>query len=128
MTTKELILEQADTITIKSKESISNVKSVALNEAWKILQIATAGIVQIIEKFADNLSGTEKKEIAISYLNNFYDTVFVVIDIPFIPNIIELIIHKYIKIILMIMTSASIDATVTIFKQTGIFLRKEQSV
>jgi len=52
----------------------------------------------------------------------------VVVDVPFVPNIIEPIIHKYVKSFLMIMVSSSIDATVTIFRQTGIFLRKEQSV
>lgn len=84
-------------------------------------------MVQIIEKFANDLAGQEKKEIAIAYLNSFYDNVFVVVDIPFIPNIMQPMIHKYVKGILMIMASASIDATVTIFRQTGIFLRKEQA-
>ena len=46
------------------------------------------------------------------------------VDVPFVPNIIEPVMHKYIKGMLMIMVSASIDATVTIFRQTGIFLRK----
>ena len=77
---------------------------------------------------ASDLEGSEKKDIAIAYLNSFYDKVFIVVDVPFVPNIIEPVIHKYIKTFLMIMVSASIDATVTIFRQTGIFLRKEQSV
>jgi hypothetical protein len=70
------------------------------------------------------LAGTEKKDIAIEYINNFYDKAFFVVDIPFVPALIEPIIHKYIKKILMIMVSASIDATVTIFRETGIFLKK----
>ena len=77
---------------------------------------------------ASDLDGPEKKDIAITYLNSFYDKVFVVVDVPFVPNIIEPVVHKYVKTFLMIMVSASIDATVTIFRQTGIFLRKEQSV
>jgi ABC-type lipopolysaccharide export system ATPase subunit len=81
-------------------------------------------VVQIIEQTADSLSGPEKKELALSLLNNFYDRVFVVVDVPFVPQLIEPIIHKYIKNILMIMVSASIDATVTIFRNTGVFLRK----
>jgi hypothetical protein len=84
--------------------------------------------VQIIEKMTSDLEGSEKKEIAIAYLNGFYDKVFVVVDIPLIPNIIEPVVHKYVKTFLMIMVSASIDATVTIFRQTGIFLRKEKSI
>ena len=128
MSPKELILNQAETITNQAKESLKNLKTIALSEAWKLLQLATAGIVQIIEKMANDLDGGEKKKIAIEYLNTFYDSVFTVVDIPFIPNIIEPIMHKYVKSMLMIMTAASIDATVTIFRQTGIFLRKEQAV
>lgn len=124
MLQKDLILAHAEVITIQSKESLKNLKTIALSEAWKILQLATAGIVQIIEQTASNLEGKQKKDIAIGYLNSFYDKVFVVVDVPFVPNIIEPVMHKYIKGMLMIMVSASIDATVTIFRQTGIFLRK----
>jgi FMN-dependent NADH-azoreductase len=80
--------------------------------------------VQIIEAIAKDLEGSEKKKIAIEYINTFYDKVFLVIDIPLVPGLIEPIIHSYIKKILMIMVSASIDATVTIFRETGIFLKK----
>lgn len=128
MLQKELVLAQAEVITLQAKESLKNLKKIALSEAWKILQLAIAGIVQIIEKIASDLEGKEKKDIAITYINSFYDKVFVVVDVPFIPNIIEPVMHKYIKSLLMIMVAASIDATVTIFKQTGVFLRKEQSV
>lgn len=128
MSQKELVLAQAEVITIQAKRSLQDLKKIALSEAWKILQLATAGVIQIIEKTAGDLGGKEKKDIAVTYLNSFYDKVFVVVDIPFVPNIIQSVVHKYVKSLLMIMTSASIDAIVTIFKQTGIFLRKEQTV
>jgi FMN-dependent NADH-azoreductase len=128
MSIKEEILNQAETITTQTKESLKDLKKIALSEAWKILQLTTASVIQIIEKLASDLEGKEKKDIAMTYLNNFYDNVFVVVDVPFIPNIIEPVVHKYIKTFLMIMVGASIDATVTIFRQTGIFLRKETSV
>jgi ABC-type lipopolysaccharide export system ATPase subunit len=104
--------------------SLQNLKSVALSEVWKTLQLVTASVVQIIESVATDLSGPEKKAIAIDYLNSFYDKVFLVVDLPFVPALVEPIIHRYIKKILMIMVSASIDATVTIFRETGIFLKK----
>ena len=66
----------------------------------------------------------DKKAIAIEFINKFYDTTFNIVDIPVVPNILEPIIHSYVKQILMIMVSASIDATVSIFRQTGIFLKK----
>ena len=124
MNPKEIVKQQVEKLIQQTKESVENLKRVAIGEAWKLLQLATASVVQIIENTADNLSGPEKKELALSLLNNFYDRVFVVVDVPFVPQLIEPIIHKYIKNILMIMVSASIDATVTIFRNTGVFLRK----
>jgi hypothetical protein len=122
---KDLIKEQLENLIVKTKESVTNLKKVAIDEAWKILQLAVASVVQTIEKLAGDLAGSEKKQIAMEFLSSFYDRVFVVIDIPFVPNILEPIIHRYVKTLLMIMVSASVDATVTIFRNTGIFLKKE---
>lgn len=124
MTVKELIISQAEKLHQQLKENLQSVKRVALNEAWKSLQLVTASTVQIIETVAKDLEGQAKKDIAIEYINAFYDKAFLIVDIPFVPAMIEPIIHKYIKKILMIMVSASIDATVTIFRETGIFLKK----
>ena len=124
MTPKELILEQAEKIHQDLKLKLQSLKSIALSEAWKALQLITASVVQIIETVANDLSGAEKKQIAIEYINSFYDKVFLVVDIPLVPSLIEPIIHKYIKTILMILVSSSIDAMVTIFRQTGVFLKK----
>lgn len=124
MSPKELILEQAEKIHQELKQKLQNLKVVALSEAWKALQLVTASTVQIIEAIAKDLEGSSKKEIAIEYINAFYDKVFIVIDIPLVPNLLEPIIHRYIKKVLMIMVSSSIDATVTIFRETGVFLKK----
>jgi hypothetical protein len=124
MTPKELIIAEAEKVHQQLKESLQSVKKIALNEAWRSLQLVTASTVQIIESTAKTLEGKDKKDIAIEYINNFYDKAFLIIDIPFVPSVVEPIIHGYIKKILMIMVSASIDATVTIFRETGIFLKK----
>jgi uncharacterized protein YutE (UPF0331/DUF86 family) len=124
MTVKELVLEQAEKTTAELKQSLKNLKSVALSEAWKALQLVVASTVQIIEAIAKDLEGKDKKAIAIEYINTFYDTTFSIIDIPLVPNLLEPIIHSYVKKVLMILVSSSIDATVSIFKQTGIFLQK----
>lgn len=124
MTNKELIFNELDKIIAESKASLNNAKKVALGEAWKMLQIAIAYVVQILENLATDLSGKEKKDFAIELLSKFYDGVFVIVDIPFVPNVLEPIIHSSVKSILMVMVSASIDATVTIFRKTGIFLKK----
>jgi hypothetical protein len=103
---------------------LQELKRIALSEAWKTLQLVTASTVRVIEALGSNLEGSEKKSIAIEYINSFYDKVFIVVDLPFVPNFVEPIIHKYVKQMLMIMVSASIDATVTIFRETGVFLKK----
>jgi hypothetical protein len=124
MSPKELILEHANKVHQELKEKLQKLKSVALSEVWKTLQLVIASTVQIIEIIAKDLEGPEKKQIAVEYINSFYDKVFLVVDIPLVPSLVEPIIHSYIKKILMIMVSASIDATVTIFRETGIFLKK----
>jgi|APGre2960657404_1045060.scaffolds.fasta_scaffold61209_3 uncharacterized protein YutE (UPF0331/DUF86 family) len=126
MTVKELVLEQAEKTTAELKQSLKNLKSVALSEAWKALQLVVASTVQIVEAIAKDLEGKDKKAIAIEYINTFYDTTFTIIDIPLVPNLLEPIIHSYVKKVLMILVSSSIDATVSIFRQTGIFLQKGQ--
>lgn len=124
MSPKELILDQAEKVNQELKQSLKNLKSIALSEAWKILQLVTASMIQIIENTAKDLAGPDKKAIAIEYISGFYDKVFLVIDVPFVPSMIEPIIHRYIKGLLMIMVGSSIDAMVSIFRQTGVFLQK----
>lgn len=105
----------------QTKESLKDNKRVSLSQAWKILQLVVANVVQSIEIKCISLIGQDKKELALDFINKFYDAVFVIIDVPFVPNALESIIHRYIKKILMIMVSSSIDATVTIFKNVGVF-------
>lgn len=124
MTIKEQILEKAGKANLELQQSLQNLKKIALSEAWKVLQLVIANIVQIIEAIGSDLDGKEKKTIAIEYISKFYDVAFLIVDIPLVPNFLEPIIHSYVKKILMIMVSSSIDATVTIFRQTGIFLNK----
>ena len=125
MSSKELIRAEVEKLIASTKERVNEVKRFALGEAWKLLQLTTASVVQIIEAIGNDLSNPDKKALAMDLLNSFYDKVFLIIDVPFVPNIVEPIIHKYIKNILMIMVSATIDATVTIFRNTGVFIKRE---
>ncbi|MFM5896886.1 MAG: hypothetical protein ACKO8W_05160, partial [Dolichospermum sp.] len=111
-----IIKLEVEKLIVKTQESLGAVKSVAIAEAWKILQLAVAATVQLIESIATDLSGSDKKALAMSLLSNFYDKVFLVIDIPLVPNILEPIIHKHVKGFLMILVSSSIDAMVTTFR------------
>jgi hypothetical protein len=112
-----------DHLTQQSQNSLQNVKRVAISEAWKVLQLTTASTIQVIEKVASDLSGSDKKTIAMNVISNFYDKVFLVVDIPLLPNFMEPFIHKNVKAFLMMLVGVTIDALVTTFRETGIFLK-----
>ena len=59
-----------------------------------------------------------------SMISKFYDSLFLVVDIPFVPSIIEGYIHSYVKSFLMILASSTIDSMVKIFREAGIFKPK----
>lgn len=125
---KNLIAPQLDKLIVDAKISLNEVKSVALSQAWKILQLAVVGTIQIVENVAIDIGGKDKKSIAMEFLSKFYDSVFIVVDIPFVPNFVEPIIHKHIKNLLMIMVGSTIDAMVTTFRNTGIFNNPESKI
>jgi len=124
---QDLIRSEVEKLILSAQNSARVVKSFAIGEAWKVLQLATASVIQIIEAIGNDISSPEKKALAMDLLNKFYDTVFVVVDIPAVPNILEPVIHKYVKAFLMILVSASIDALVTTFRNTGVFLKKSNT-
>lgn len=127
LTSKDLIRAEVEKLILSSKNSLNDVKRLAVAEAWKVLQLATASIIQIIEAVGNDISSPDKKALAMDLLNKFYDAVFVVVDIPVVPNILEPVIHRYVKAFLMVLVSASIDALVTTFRNTGVFLKKTQT-
>lgn len=121
----QLIKAEVEKLTLTAKSKVQDVKKIAVDEAWKVLQLATASIIQIIEAIGNDLSGPDKKVLAMNLLSKFYDSVFIIVDIPVVPNVLEPLIHKYVKSFLMILLGASIDALVTTFRNTGIFLTKK---
>jgi len=122
---KNLIKLEIEKLVVKTQESLGTVKNVALAEAWKILQLVIAATIQIIETIGTDLSSPDKKTLAMDLISGFYDKVFLVIDIPVVPNILEPIIHKYVKAFIMILVSSTIDAMVTTFRNTGVFFNKK---
>lgn len=121
----EIVNSELEILGAKLKSKFLNVQKIALVEAWKILQIAVANVVRQIEVSGNELAGQSKKIIAINFLSNFYDTTFVVVKIPIVPNFLESLIHKYVKGVLMILVGASIDAMVTTFREVGVFISKQ---
>jgi hypothetical protein len=123
-TSQELVLLEVEKLINKTKESFKDVKRFAIAQAWNILQLATASVIQIIEIIANDLSSPEKKELAMKAMGAFYDSVFLVVDVPFIPPIIERYLHSYVKSFLMILVGSTIDSMVRIFRETGVFRTK----
>jgi hypothetical protein len=128
MSNPEVVALNLNQLVIKAKESIKQVRVIALQQAWKILQLATVEIIQNIENTDPNLKGVDKKVLAMNLISDFYDKVFVVVDFPFVPKLLQPIIQKYVKQLLMLLISSSIDALVTTFRNTGIFVDPNQLV
>lgn len=124
LTSRDLIRAEVEKLILSAKNSAGAVKGFALAEAWKLLQLTAASVIQIIEAVGNDISSPEKKALAMDLLDKFYDAVFLVVDIPVIPNLLEPLIHKYVKAFLMILVGASIDALVTTFRNTGVFIKK----
>jgi len=117
----ERLKPEIDNIISETKLAIDNAKRIAIVEAWKILQLTVVKIIRIIENQAENLAGKDKKTAAMNLLSSFYDGVFVAVDIPMIPSVVESFVHKYIKQFLMILVSSTIDAMVATFRDVGLF-------
>jgi hypothetical protein len=128
MIRSEAVSQELEKLINQAKLSLNEVKVVALAQAWKLLQLAVVETIQKIETINPLLAGKDKKTIAMDCLSTFYDRVFIVVDVPLIPNILEPIIHRYIKTFLMILVGSTIDAMVTTFRQVGVFENKSDPV
>jgi hypothetical protein len=109
-------------LVVKAKEILKSAKAVAMPQAWNVLQLATAEVIQNIEDNNPSLKGVDKKTLAMTMISKFYDQVFTIINFPFVPQILQPIIQKYVKQILMLLVSATIDALVTTFRNSGVFV------
>lgn len=116
-----LSVNDVSSIVDLAQKILQNSKNVAITQAWKVLQFAIAEVIQSIEINNPTLKGADKKTLAMTMLGNFYDQVFKIVNFPFAPAFLQPIIQKYVKQLLMILVSASIDSLVSIFRQTGVF-------
>ena len=128
MQTQNLSVSDIKVLVDQAKQTLSNVKSIAIPQAWQVLQLATVDVIQSIENNSPTLKGADKKTLAMTMISNFYDQVFRVINFPFVPNFLQPIIQKYVKQLLMLMVSASIDALVITFRNNGIFVDPNSAI
>jgi hypothetical protein len=122
MENQNLPVNDLGNLVVKTKEILKNAKAVAMPQAWNILQLATAEVIQTVEDNNPSLKGVDKKTLAMGMISKFYDQVFTIINFPFVPQVLQPIIQKYVKQILMLLVSATIDALVTTFRNSGIFV------
>ena len=122
MTNQILSVNNLGDLVDRAKSILQTAKAIAMPQAWNILQLATAEVIQNIEDNNPSLKGADKKILAMTMISNFYDQVFTIINFPFVPQILQPIIQKYVKQILMLLVSATIDALVTTFRNSGIFI------
>ena len=122
MENQNLSVNNLENLVAKAKEILKNAKTVAMPQAWNVLQLATAEVIQNVEDNNPSLKGVDKKTLAMGMISKFYDQTFTIINFPFVPQVLQPIIQKYVKQILMILISATIDALVTTFRNSGIFV------
>jgi hypothetical protein len=128
MQTQNLSVNNIKTLVDQAKNILQSVKEVAMPQAWNILQLATVEVIQSIENNSPTLKGADKKTLAMTMISNFYDQVFTLVNFPFVPKLLQPIIQKYVKQLLMLLVSSSIDALVVTFRNNGIFLDPSVSV
>jgi hypothetical protein len=121
MENQKLPVNDLGNLVAKAKETLKNAKAVAMPQAWNILQLATAEVIQTVEDNNPSLKGVDKKTLAMGMISKFYDQTFTIINFPFVPQVLQPIIQKYVKQILMLLISATIDALVTTFRNSGVF-------
>jgi hypothetical protein len=117
----QMVQLQINNIVDSAKTILKQAQSVAVPQAWNLLQLAIAEIIQQIQLTHPELKGSNKKEIAMNAVSSFYDRVFLIVEFPFLPQFLQPIIQRYVKQLLMVLVGASIDAMVTTFKNTGVF-------
>ena len=117
----QMVQPQINNIVDSAKTILKQAQSVAVPQAWNLLQLAIAEIIQQIQVTHPELKGSNKKEIAMNAVSSFYDRVFLIVEFPFLPQFLQPIIQRYVKQLLMVLVGASIDAMVTTFKNTGVF-------
>jgi hypothetical protein len=102
---------------------LNDLSDVTINQCSEILQLASAKVVLLIQSTCADLASPEKKELAMTIISDFYDQVFMVVEIPFIPKILQPIFQKLIKQILLLVVDGAINGLVTTFRNTGIICK-----
>lgn len=115
-----LVKQEIEKLVEKTRSQLSDLKSVSLAQAWKILDDRVTDVVLFLQTFATDLTKPEKKDQAMAIMSDFYDQIFRIVEFPFIPKLLQPVVQKFVKQLLFILISSAIDSAVTTLKKTGV--------
>jgi hypothetical protein len=87
-------------------------------EIFTLVSNAVATFVQLLENFGGG-TGAEKKAVVLQAIEQFFDEVIIPIDIKGIPNVLEGIVGRALKQLVLSLADGWIDSIVNIFNKTG---------
>lgn len=120
MTLYDNIKGEVDKIIAHYKERISD--GFQWDDAWSLLQKATASFVYLVEAFSpiSGLSGAEKKAAVLEAAGRAFDDLIAPLDIPYVPAILEkTIVDPGLRALWLKMLSGTIDALVAVLNRVG---------
>jgi hypothetical protein len=86
---------------------------ISLADAWSLFQTGIAELVKLAEFF--DVPGPEKKAMVLDALEKLYDDVIAPIDLKPVPNIIEPMVDKTLKMLFLTLANGAIDSMVLVF-------------
>ena len=90
----------------------------SFSEIFTLLGNAAATFVQLVESFS-NGTGAEKKAAVLQAIEKLFDEVIIPIDIKGIPNMLEAIVDRALKQLVMSLADGWVDSLVNIFNKSG---------
>jgi hypothetical protein len=90
----------------------------SFSEIFTLVGNAIATFVQLIENFGSG-TGAEKKAAVLAAIDQLFDEVIIPIDIKGIPNMLEGIVDKALKQLVLTLADGWVDSIVNIFNKTG---------
>lgn len=96
-------------------------KSFGVTDAWNLFQTVLSELIKLVEELLTDTPGLEKKALVLKYAEELFDKVIVKIDIPYVPDVAEKIIYRYIKKLFMVLADGAIDSLVTLLNKLGVF-------
>lgn len=113
--------QKSEQILADVSAKVASKAKIPLSVAWSIIQTAmAASVLQIEQSVGNSLAGADKKAQVMNVVSAAIDIVLGSISIPYIPNWVNSIISKYLKLFLMQIANGGIDSLVSVFNTTNV--------